>query len=140
MFTNAQLARFVFLVVWVCLCLILFASCATKHVEYVDRDIIKYVTKVEKDTFTNNIHDSVYFEVLQKGDTVYKTKYKERTVFVDRIKVQNDTCWRDSVVTEYKENIKEVTKIPKVFWFSMIFSIIVIIFAILKVVRWIQIH
>ena len=118
----------------------LFSACATKKIEYVDREVVRYVTKVEKDTFVNNVHDSVYFEVIQKGDTVFKTKYKEKYIYLDRVQIKTDTCWRDSVVTEYKESVKEVTKIPKIFWYSMVFSVIVIIFAIIKLVRWLQIH
>ena len=54
----------------------LFVGCATKrHVEYVDREVVKYKTKIQHDTLINNIHDSVYHTVFQKGDTIYDTKY-----------------------------------------------------------------
>jgi hypothetical protein len=81
----------------------------------------------------------VYFEVKVKGDTVYQTKYKEKTRWRDRIIERRDTCWRDSVVTEYKETVKEVTKISKIFVVSLFISIICIIFAFIKLVRWLQI-
>lgn len=121
--------------------MLLFSSCVTKTVvEYRDRDVNHYITKVEKDTVTQHTHDSIYFEVIQKGDTVYKTKYKEKYIYLDKIQIRTDTCWRDSVITEYKETTKEVTKIPKIYRISLIFSILVIIFAFVKLYRWLQIH
>lgn len=120
---------------------ILLSSCATKTVvEYRDRDVNHYITNTVHDTLVEKSTDSVYFSVIQKGDTVFATKYKEVTKWRDRIVEKHDTCWRDSVVTEYKENVTEKTKIPKIFWISMCFSILVIIFAIIKVVRWLQLR
>lgn len=121
------------------LSLVFLVSCATKtKIEYVDREVVKYVTKVQHDTLVNNVHDSVYHTVFQKGDTVYNTKYVEKTRWRDRVVVKNDTCWRDSVVTEYKETVKEVTKIPKIYTYSLIFSIICLIFAIFKATKWLR--
>ena len=126
---------------FVILALLLLCSCATKTVvEYRDRDVNHYITKVEKDTVTQHTHDSIYFEVIQKGDTVYKTKYKEKYIYLDKIQIRRDTCYRDSIVTQYKEKVKEITKIPKFCYFCIGFSIIVIIFAFYKFVRWIQVH
>jgi nitrogen fixation/metabolism regulation signal transduction histidine kinase len=120
---------------------LLLTSCATKtKIEYRDRDVNHYITKVEKDTVTQHAHDSIYFEVIQKGDTVYKTKYKEKYIYLDKIQIRTDTCWRDSVVTEYKETTKEVTKIPKIFKISLIFSILCCIFALIKLIGWMQKH
>jgi len=121
--------------------ILIFSSCATKkQIEYVDRDVNHYITNTVHDTLIDKTTDSVYFEVKVKGDTVYQTKYKEKTRWRDRIIERHDTCWRDSVVTEYKETVKEVTKIPKIFWVSLFISIICIIFAFIKLVRWLQIH
>ena len=115
------------------------SSCATRTVvEYRDRDVNHYITKVEKDTVTRNTRDSVYFEVIQKGDTVFATKYKERYIYLDKIQIRRDTCWRDSIVTQYKENVKEIKKIPKIYKYSLVFSILCVIFAILKLVRWLK--
>lgn len=106
-----------------------FSSCATKTlIEYRDRDVNHYITKVEKDTVIKNTHDSIYYEVVTKGDTVFATKYKERFVYLDKIQIRCDTCWRDSIVTEYKETTKEITKIPKIYKISLFFSILCIIF------------
>ena len=116
-------------------------SCATKtKIEYRDRDVNHYITNTVHDTLIDKTTDSVYFEVMVKGDTVFKTKYKERTRWRDRIVERHDTCWRDSVVTEYKETTKEVVKIPKIYSISLWFSIICVIFAMIKLMRWLRIR
>lgn len=121
--------------------ILVFSSCATKReIQYVDRDVVKYETKIQHDTLINNIHDSVYHTVFQKGDTIYDTKYIEKTKYRDRVVVRIDTCYRDSVQTVIKESVKEKQIIPKWCYYLLVFSIIVIIFAIVKVERWIQIH
>ena len=120
---------------------VLFTSCATKReIQYVDRDVVKYETKIQHDTLINNIHDSVYHTVFQKGDTIYDTKYVEKTKYRDRVVVRIDTCYRDSIQTVIKESVKEKQIIPKWCYYLLVFSIIVIIFAIVKLVRWIQVH
>jgi len=123
----------------VLLIVMVLSSCATKtKIEYVDREVVKYQKEVVHDTLLQHTHDSIYHTVFQKGDTVYNTKYVEKTRWRDRIVERHDTCWRDSVVTEYKETTKEVIKIPKLFWISMCFSILVIIFAFVKLFRWLK--
>ena len=118
--------------------IMLFSSCATKtKIEY--RDVVKYNTSYVHDTTFVEKHDSVYHTIFQKGDTVYDTKYVERTRWRDNIVVKKDTCWRDSIVTIKKETVKEVTKIPKLFKIAFVFSILVVIFAIVKLIRWLQI-
>ena len=112
-----------------------FSSCATRtKIEYKDRDVYHYVTKVEKDTVKESVHDSVY--IHEKGDTVWFEKWHAK--YIDKIGERHDTCWRDSVVTEYKETTKEIIKIPKIFWCSFVFSIIIIIFAFIKLTRWLR--
>lgn len=121
--------------------ILVFSSCATKtKIEYVDREVVKYETKIQHDTLINNIHDSVYHTVFQKGDTIYNTKYVEKTKYRDRVVVRIDTCYRDSIQTVIKESVKEKQIIPKWCYYLLVFSIIVIIFAIVKVIRWLQIH
>ena len=120
--------------------IMLFSSCATKtKIEYRDREVVKYNTSYVHDTTFVENHDSVYHTIFQKGDTVYDTKYVERTRWRDNIVVKKDTCWRDSIVTIKKETVKEVTKIPKLFKIAFVFSILVFIFAIVKLIRWLQI-
>ena len=126
-------------VVTMCLVVLLVlmcASCGTTRIEYRDRIVDNIIKEQVHDTLRIEVKDSTYHTIIQKGDTVYDTKYIERTRWRDRIVERTDTCWRDSVVTEYKETVKEVTKIPKIFWFSMIFSIIYLIFVGVKIYRW----
>lgn len=119
--------------------ILVFSSCATKtKIEYVDREVVKYETKIQHDTLINNIHDSVYHTVFQKGDTIYNTKYVEKTKYRDRVVVRIDTCYRDSIQTVIKESVKEKQIIPKWCYYLLVFSIIVIIFAINKIIRWLQ--
>ena len=116
-------------------------GCATKkQIEYVDREIVKYVTKVHHDTLINNVHDSIYHTIFQKGDTIYDTKYVYHTKYRDKIVAKTDTCWRDSVVVQNKNTVKEVVKIPIIYKISLFLSIIFCIFVIIKFVRWLQIH
>lgn len=117
----------------------LVCSCATKkHIEYVDREVVKYVSKIQHDTLINNVHDSVYHTVFQKGDTIYDTKYIERTKYRDRIVVKTDTCYRDSIQTQIKETTVEKQIIPKWCYISLVVCFILIIFAIYKIVRWLH--
>ena len=119
--------------------ILVFSSCATKtKIEYVDREVVRYETKIQHDTLINNIHDSVYHTVFQKGDTIYDTKYVEKTKYRDRVVVRIDTCYRDSIQTVIKESVKEKQIIPKWCYYLLVISILVIIFAIVKVIRWLQ--
>ena len=120
---------------------IILCSCATrKSIEYVDREVVKYQKEVVHDTLFQHTHDSVYHTVFQKGDTVYDTKYVEKTKYRDRVVVKTDTCYRDSINTQIKESVKEKQIIPNWCYYLLIFSIIVIIFVIVKVIRWLQIR
>lgn len=117
------------------------SSCSTKSkIEYVDREVIRYETKVEHDTLILNTHDSVFHSVIQKGDTIYEKEYVEKTKWRDRIVVKSDTCWRDSIVTEYKEKTREVVKYPKSYWYSVGISILFFIFAFVKLIKFLKWH
>lgn len=119
--------------------ILLFSSCASKRqIEYVDREIVKYQKELVHDTLIQHTHDSVYHTIFQKGDTIYDTKYVEKTRWRDRIVVKIDTCFRDSVVTDYKETVKEVVKYPKTYWFAVGVSVLFFIIAIIKFVRWLK--
>lgn len=121
------------------LSLFLLAACATRtRIEYRDRDVNHYITNTIHDTLINNTRDSIYVEVLAKGDTIWRTKYVEKTRWRDRIVERHDTCWRDSIVVEYKENVKEVTRVPKIYKFSLLLSILCIIFVFIKFTRWLK--
>ncbi len=121
--------------------LVAFTSCATStKIEYRDRDVHHYNTIVQHDTLREHTTDSIYEKIYIKGDTVYKTKYVEKTRWRNRIVEKRDTCWRDSIQTEHNETIREVVKYPKTYWWLLGISIISIIFAFKKLTRWLKIH
>lgn len=120
-------------------CFMLVGCITKKQIEYVDRDVNHYITNVVHDTLREKVTDSVFYSIIQRGDTIFSTKYVERTKWKERVVEKHDTCFRDSVRTEYKEVVKEVTKTPKIYKFSLIFSIIVIIFGLYKFARWLKI-
>lgn len=125
---------------FIVVCAVLFSSCATKTVvEYKDRVVDHYITNTVHDTLIDKSTDSVYVNVYTKGDTVFKVQYKEKTRWRDKIVVKHDTCRVDSIVTISKEITKEVVKVPKIYTYSLVFSILVIIFAIFKVIRWLKV-
>ena len=119
----------------------LLFSCATRtKIEYRDRDVNHYITNTIHDTLIDRSTDSVFVSVYTKGDTVYSEKYKEKIRYRDRIIETHDTCWRDSVVTEYTEKTKEIVKYPRTFWLLLGISVISIIIALIKLIKWLQIR
>lgn len=114
-------------------------SCATrKSIEYVDREVVKYQKEVVHDTLLQHTHDSVYHTIFQKGDTVFDTKYVEKTKWRDRVVYKSDTCYRDSIQTVIKESVKEKQIIPKWCYISLLVCGLFIIFAIIKVTKWVR--
>lgn len=120
------------------LCLFITSCKTTTRVEYKDRYIDRYITQVQHDTLLEKVTDSVYFEVIQKGDTIYKTKYKEVIKWRDRVVEEIDTCYKDSIITEYKESVKEIKYVPKIYKISMAISILLLIFALVKLALWLR--
>lgn len=119
--------------------ILLCCSCASHtKIEYVDREVVKYETQIQHDTFNIETHDSVFYSIIQKGDTIYNTKYIERIKYKDRVVERIDTCWRDSVRTEYKEKVVERKYIPKWCYYCLGICILFCIFAIIKLVRYIK--
>ena len=117
--------------------LLFLSSCATKtRVEYRDRDVIKYETKFVHDTLKESVHDSVFHTIYVKGDTVYNTKYIEKTKWRDKIVEKYDTCWRDSVTTITKETTIEKKVVPRWCYGCLAICLIFIIFAVKKVITW----
>lgn len=117
----------------------LFLSCSTKkEIEYRDREVVKYNTLYVHDTTFIEKHDSVFHSILQKGDTIYDVKYVEHTKWRDRIVERHDTCWRDSVVTQYKETVKEVSRVPRIYTAALIFSFLVLIYGLIKLTKWLK--
>lgn len=118
--------------------LIMCCSCATKtKIEYVDREVVRYETKIQHDTLINNIHDSIYHTVYQKGDTVYDVKYKEIVKFRDKVVIKTDTCWRDSIQVQTKEVTTVKKVIPKWCYVSLLGCLAAVVLLIFKVKKWI---
>lgn len=117
------------------------SSCATKtKIEYRDRDVVKWQKEVVHDTLINNIHDSIYHTVFQRGDTIYDTKYVEKTKYRDRVVIKTDTCYRDSIQVQIKESVVEKQKIPKWCYYCLGCCVLFVIFAFIKIFRWVQIR
>ena len=109
--------------------LIFLSSCATKtNVEYVDREVVRYESKIQIDTLINNVHDSIIIE--RNGDTVFVNKW--HTVIKEKIKERIDTCWRDSIRMQTTEKVVEKQIIPKWCYGSLVVCLLFIIFAIIK--------
>lgn len=109
--------------------IIFFSSCATKtRIEYVDREVVKYESKIQVDTLINNVHDSIIIE--RNGDTVFVNKW--HTVIKEKIKERIDTCWRDSIRTQTTEKVVEKQIIPKWCYGSLVVCFLFIIFAIIN--------
>ena len=121
--------------------LIFFSSCATKtKVEYVDREVIKYQKEVIHDTLLQDTHDSIFVNVFQRGDTVFSTKYVEKTKYRDRVVTITDTCYRDSIQTQIKEVVKVEKQTPTWCYYCLGLCVLFILFLIYRVVRWLQIR
>jgi hypothetical protein len=121
--------------------LILLCSCATKRkVEYVEREVVKHQKEMVHDTLIQHTHDSIYHTIFQKGDTVYDTKFVEKTKWRDRVVVKSDTCFRDSIQIQVKETVVEKHNIPKWCYYCLGLCVLFIIVAFIRLVRWLQIH
>ena len=120
---------------------LILCSCATRtKIEYVDKEVVKYQKQVVHDTLINNIHDSVYHTVFQRGDTIYDTKYVEKTKYRATVVVKTDTCYRDSIQVQVKESVIEKQKIPKWCYYCLGICVLFVIFAFIKLVQWLQIR
>ena len=74
----------------------------------------------------------------QQKTKTQKLLAKEIIRWKDRIVEHYDTCYKDSIITEYKENVKEIKYVPKIYKISMCISIILLIFALIKLALWLK--
>ena len=115
---------------------LLLCSCeATKHIEWRDREVEKWNTKVVHDTVRVYEKDSIYHEITTKNDTVFDTKIVERIRWRDKIVEKTDTIIEQQTTIEYKDRIIEKKIVPKWCWYCLAFSILCFIFAIIKIRR-----
>jgi len=75
-------------------------------VQYVDRDVVRYVDRIVKDSV--HIYNTDTVKIQQKGDTVYYTNIKWRIEYRDKIK--RDTVSKIVEITKTVEKPVEVIK------------------------------
>lgn len=119
--------------------LILCTSCKTKtKIEYVDKEVVKYEYKIKHDTLIENNHDSIFHTIFQKGDTVYNVKYKEKIKYKDKFVYTTDTLYKDSIQYVDRKETVEKKYIPKWCYYSLVGWILLLIFAIYKIYKWLR--
>lgn len=119
--------------------LLLLCSCATKtKIEYVDREVVKYQKQFVHDTLIQHTHDSILHTIIQKGDTVFDTQYIVKTKYQDKVVYKVDTCFRDSIHTQIKDNVVEKKVVPKWCYFCLGCCLIFFVYIIIKLIRWLQ--
>lgn len=116
--------------------IVLMASCATRtQIEYRDKEVIKYVNSIQRDTLINNVHDSIFMNTYTINDTVYQYKYKEKLVYKDRIVIKNDTI--KDIKTEVSEKLVTKYKVPKWCWYLLGINVLIVAFIIgKKYIKW----
>ena len=97
-----------------CVIALIFCGCKTKvvTVEKVRTDT-KYVTKLQRDSI--HIHDSIFVNQWQKGDTVYQVCDRWHTMWCDRL--LHDTIYKsivDSVPVPYP--VEKIVEKPVTPW------------------------
>lgn len=107
---------------------LLLAGCRTKYVavpEYRYRDSVQ--VRHERDSVY--LHDSVYVSERMAGDTVYLTRYRERTLYRDRLHTDTlRTARTDSICVPYPvERRVEVT--PPWSWYVLLYAVAVTVLA-----------
>ena len=101
-----------------CVIALIFCGCKTKvvTVEKVRTDT-KYVTKLQRDSI--HIHDSIFVNQWQKGDTVYQVRDRWHAMWRDRL--LHDTIYMsivDSVPVPYP--VEKIVEKPVTPWYNYI--------------------
>lgn len=83
---SALLLFFLYLTMAMVVCFILTGCTSVQYVpvDSVTHDSI-YISRVERDSI--HVHDSIYIDVVRYADTVYKTKYVQKVVYRDALRV-----------------------------------------------------
>lgn len=119
--------------------LLLMCSCAaTKQIEWRDREVEKWNTKVVHDTVRIEDKDSTYHSVIQNGDTIYDTKYIEHIKYRDKVVIQRDTIVTVQKEKEYIDKVIEKQVVPKWCYYCLVVCIAFLFFAIIKIYRYIK--
>lgn len=114
--------------------LLLLVGCKTTNdIQYVDREVIRYVDKLIKDSVYINNTDTIKIE--QKGDTVFLTNIKWRIQYRD--KIQRDTFLLTDSIKVYvdKKEIIEKNKWGILDWIGLTSLMALLIFILYKLRR-----
>lgn len=114
--------------------LLLLVGCKTTNdIQYVDREVIRYVDKLVKDSVYINNTDTIKIE--QKGDTVFLTNIKWRIQYRD--KIQRDTFLLTDSIKVYvdKKEIVEKNKWGILDWIGLTSLMALLIFILYKLRR-----
>lgn len=113
---------------YLCTCLFVLSSCSSLKKMSNQKE---YIYKTDTIIEYRNLHDSIYVgdTVLQKGDTVYISKYK----YVWRYQTDTLIQYKDSIVYVDKQSSeeKEVRYVPPIYKWAMgiLIALVVIIIA-----------
>lgn len=116
------------------LALLLLVGCKTTNdIQYVDREVVRYVDKLVKDSVYINNTDTIKIE--QKGDTVFLTNIKWRIQYRD--KIQRDTFLLTDSIKVYvdKKEIIEKNKWGILDWIGLTSLMALLIFILYKLRR-----
>lgn len=133
------LPRMAYMIGAVVVMFLVMCSCGTtKKIEYRDREVEKWNTQYVHDTTYVEKKDSTYHSVIQKGDTIYDTKYIERIKYRDKVVIQRDTIVTIQKEKEYIDKVVEKKVVPKWCYYCLVVCVAFLIFAITKLVRYVK--
>ena len=112
---------------YLCACLLVLSSCSSLKKVVTEKE---YIYKTDTLIEYRNIHDSIYVTdtLIQKGDTVYISKYK----YVWKYQTDTVIQYKDSIVYIEKESseVKEVKYVPAIYKWALAILIALIFSAV----------
>lgn len=112
---------------YLCTCLFVLSSCSSLKKVVTEKE---YIYKTDTLIEYRNIHDSIYVTdtLIQKGDTVYISKYK----YVWKYQTDTVIQYKDSIVYIEKESseVKEVKYVPAIYKWALAILIALIFSAV----------
>ena len=112
---------------YLCTCLLALSSCSSLKKVVTEKE---YIYKTDTLIEYRNIHDSIYVTdtLIQKGDTVYISKYK----YVWKYQTDTVIQYKDSIVYIEKESseVKEVKYVPAIYKWALAILIALIFSAV----------
>ena len=112
---------------YLCTCLLVLPSCSSLKKAVTEKE---YIYKTDTLIEYRNIHDSIYVTdtLIQKGDTVYISKYK----YVWKYQTDTVIQYKDSIVYIEKESseVKEVKYVPAIYKWALAILIALIFSAV----------